>query len=49
MYQTINIAIKTDKDTEVRDGFDVTLDVIILGVSKCKFFPWITLSLFNTQ
>jgi len=44
VYQSIDVAVEANKDTEVSDRLDVTFKVITLIVKYCKLFPWVALT-----
>ncbi len=49
MHQAVDSAGQTDKDTEVRNRFNLALDMIALVVSLAELFPGISLALLHTQ
>ena len=49
MHQSVDVAIEANKDTEVSDRLDVTFEVITLIVKYRKLFPWVALTLLDTE
>ncbi len=49
MNQTINVAIKSDEDSEVGNRFDVAADVVTFSVQRGKLFPGIAHALFDPE
>ena len=49
MNQTIDVAVQTNKDTEVSNRLDAAYYLVILVMSRSKGFPWIRLALLDTQ
>ena len=49
MHQSVNATFKSNEDTEVGDGLNVTGNLFVLTMADAELFPWIRSALLDTQ